>query len=214
MSKKAWQERWDRPTQGFHQEEFNAQLVAHGEWLTGGSTVLVPLCGRTLDMDWLAERFERVIGVELIADPVRRFFEERGLTAERTTVGAFEAWTAGPFRLLVGDCLQLRPDDVGPIDAIYDRASLIALVPEARTALCDALTTVATADTRLLLITLEYDQTRTNGPPYAVLADEVRDRLDGWTLEAVERGIPSRLPPRFEGVPVERVVWQARRQPQ
>src|SRR3546814_12861307 len=47
--------------------------------LATGSRVFVPLCGKSLDMAWLAARGHRVLGVELSPLAVGQFFDENGL---------------------------------------------------------------------------------------------------------------------------------------
>ncbi|MGB5737544.1 MAG: thiopurine S-methyltransferase, partial [Thiohalocapsa sp.] len=60
------------------------------------------------------------------------------------------------------------------VGAVYDRASLIALPPAMRPGYAAHLTTLLAADVQSLLITLDYDQTRMSGPPFAVAASEVK----------------------------------------
>lgn len=47
--------------------------------LAQGSRVFVPLCGKSLDMIWLAQQGHEVIGVELSPVAVEDFFRENGL---------------------------------------------------------------------------------------------------------------------------------------
>ena len=67
MHEAFWQDRWARSQIGFHQEKVNGYLRRH--WsalgLPAQATVLVPLCGKSLDLAWLAEQGHAVIGVEL-----------------------------------------------------------------------------------------------------------------------------------------------------
>ena len=49
-----------------------------------GSTVLVPLCGKSRDLLWLAQHDFRVTGIEISPIAVEGFFRENGLEAERT----------------------------------------------------------------------------------------------------------------------------------
>lgn len=62
-----WQARWQRNEIGFHLSEVNPYLLRH--WPTLGlsadSRVLVPLCGKSLDLSWLAGQGHAVLGVEL-----------------------------------------------------------------------------------------------------------------------------------------------------
>ena len=89
MDKAFWQERWQRRDIGFHQLQIHEQLKRL--WpslnLARGSTVFVPLAGKSRDMVWLATQGHRVIGVELSDIAVREFFEEGGETPKRTLAG-------------------------------------------------------------------------------------------------------------------------------
>ena len=73
-----WHSRWQEGRIGFHQDRPTPLLVEH--WtslgLAQGSRVFVPLCGKSLDMAWLASQGHRVLGVELSAMAVRAFYEE------------------------------------------------------------------------------------------------------------------------------------------
>jgi thiopurine S-methyltransferase len=185
-----WHRRWRKNEIGFHQETVNPYLAEHwsGLAIRSGSTVFVPLCGKSLDMAWLRARGHGVVGVELSRLAVESFISEQRLAAERLTQGAFERWKADGYRLLCGDFFALRPNDVGPVEAVYDRASLIALPPPMRVRYAAHLRGLLPAGLPLLLITVEYPQNEMNGPPFAVHEDEV-EALYGadWGLERVGR---------------------------
>ena len=67
MHAEFWQARWARSEIGFHLPEVNPYLQQY--WpalgLPEGARVLVPLCGKSLDLVWLVEQGHAVIGVEL-----------------------------------------------------------------------------------------------------------------------------------------------------
>jgi thiopurine S-methyltransferase len=94
--------------------------------LKAGSEVFVPLCGRSLDMVWLAEQGHRVIGAELSQIAIDEFFAERGLTPEVATRAGFTIKSTGAFELWCGDFFDLPPRAVAGVAGAYDRASLIA----------------------------------------------------------------------------------------
>jgi len=45
-----------------------------------GTTILVPLCGKTVDMMYLSQYANKVIGVELVEEGIVQFFNENNLT--------------------------------------------------------------------------------------------------------------------------------------
>jgi len=82
MGDKDWHEAWERNEIGFHQSSTNSYLSQFGErvWGQTPGRVLVPLCGKSLDMVHLAETASHVVGVEFVAKAVEDFFTERGLS--------------------------------------------------------------------------------------------------------------------------------------
>ncbi len=180
MTPEFWHQRWRAGQIGFHQQEIHVYLKRY--WpalkLGGDERVFVPLCGKSLDMLWLAEQGHRVIGVELSEKAVADFFAENHLQAVRSEEGPFVRWRCDEIELLQGDFFQLAPQHLGSYQAIYDRASLIALPPTMRVDYVHHMVSLCTDGLRGLLVTLEYDQARMDGPPFSVEGKEV-ERLLG-----------------------------------
>lgn len=178
-----WRGRWDRGETGWHRAEVNPYLVRHwaSAGVRSGGRVLVPLCGKTLDMGWLASQGHPVLGVEVSALAVHQFFEEAGLAAEaRTTrVGRFDVTAAGDVAIACGDFFALEDLPLDDVAGLYDRASLIALPPPLRGRYAELLCRVLPAGVRGLSITLDYEQGLKAGPPFAVSAGEVHARFGG-----------------------------------
>ncbi|KIY39768.1 thiopurine S-methyltransferase [Pseudomonas sp. 10-1B] len=183
-----WQQRWADNQIGFHQAQVNPYLQRH--WpqlqLTLGSRVLVPLCGKSLDLAWLAGQGYRVLGVELSRRAVEDFFREHGLEAEVRQQGAFEVWRGGDVELWCGDFFALRAEDIGDCAGLYDRAALIALPVQMRAGYMQLLSRLLPASCRGLLVTLDYDQSLLPGPPFSVGDEEVRQGFAGWQVDELE----------------------------
>lgn len=188
MEPSFWIDRWREGRIGFHEGAPNAFLVEHVARLAG-SRVLVPLCGKTEDLAYLAGAGRTVIGAELVEDAVRAFFAEHDATPAIAPRGAATAYTAGEIEILAGDLFAITRDDVGAIDAIYDRAALIALPPEVRRRYVEHLRLLAPG-VPVLLVTIEYPQDQMSGPPFSVGDDEVRALYANVELlgEAAPRG--------------------------
>lgn len=189
MEPKFWQERWARNQIGFHLPEVNPYLPRH--WpklaLAEGAKVLVPLCGKSLDLMWLASAGYRVLGVELSERAVEAFFSEQGLVPRVSQRGVFKVYQADQIELWCGDFFALGADAVADCAALYDRAALIALPPLMRAQYAGHLNTVLRPGCRGLLITLDYDQTQKAGPPFAVTDEEVRVLLEShWAAQVLE----------------------------
>lgn len=176
MEPSFWHQRWENNKIGFHLGQVNPYLVKY--WpelgLHMGSRIFVPLCGKSLDLLWLAEQGHDVIGVEISPIAVRAFFEDNRLKPEVTQEGAFEIWSVDQITILLGDYFELHPTQLGEVEAVYDRASLVALPQEMRADYVEHLNALCPTVPRLL-ITLDYDQSCMEGPPFAVSHEEVQE---------------------------------------
>ncbi|MGF6094326.1 thiopurine S-methyltransferase [Pseudomonas sp. 18175] len=187
MEPKFWQERWARNQIGFHLPEVNPYLQRHWPPLPEGAKVLVPLCGKSLDLMWLASQGLQVLGVELSEQAIEAFFGEQNLTPRVTERGVFKVYQAGLIEIWCGDFFALDADALTDCVALYDRAALIALPPLMRTRYTEQLNRLLQPGCQGLLITLDYDQTQKAGPPFAVPDEEVRVLLgELWALEVLE----------------------------
>lgn len=175
MTPSFWHARWRDGLTGFHMDRPNPALKG---WDAPDSAhVLVPLCGKSLDLHWLAERGHRVTGVELSSIACAAFFDDAGLQPDRTPVGAYMAWSHGPITLLEGDLFALE----GRFEAVYDRAALIALPPDLRVRYATTLKRCVRGPG--LLVTLEYDPAEREGPPWSVTDEEVHRLFTATLLE-------------------------------
>lgn len=185
-----WQQRWRDNQIGFHQARVSPLLEQH--WgalsLPPDSRVFVPLCGKTLDMPWLAARGHRILGVELSELAVRQFFDENGLSPATHASRYGTHYVAGPYELICGDAFALDAEVLADCAAVHDRAALIALPADLRRHYLATSYASLPAGCRGLLITLEYPQHEKAGPPFSVDDTEVRALFaDGWTIEPIER---------------------------
>jgi len=171
-----WLERWRLGQTGFHQNRVTPLLGKYWPDLgvPKGSQVLVPLCGKSLDMVWLAGQGHRVLGVELAPLAVAQFFEENRLAPQKRTIPAGALYSAGEIEIICGDIFALNQADFAECAGVYDRAALVALPPAMRESYVRHVYGQLPASARGLLLTLEYEQRQMDGPPFAVLEDEVR----------------------------------------
>jgi len=200
MDKDFWHARWQANQIGFHQNEINPGLVRY--WsslqLEQQGRVLVPLCGKTLDMIWLLDQGHCILGVEISQLAVEAFFAENRLTPEVRAERNFTRWSCDRMEILCGDFFGLTPGDIGRIDALYDRAALIALTPAQRARYADRITELLAPQTPGLLITLDYEQGEMDGPPFAVSATEVSERYQkGFSVEQLAHTDILEDEPRF-----------------
>ncbi len=167
MDPQFWRTAWSEGRTSFHEGAPNTFLTRFAGKL--GTSVLVPLCGKTDDLAFLASRGHRVVGIELVENAVRAFFAEHQL--EPAITG--NRFTAGTITIIAGDLFTLTREDVGETDAFYDRAALIALPAELRPRYLDHLRTLVPPATSGLLVTLDYAQDQMTGPPFSLSDLEV-----------------------------------------
>jgi len=170
-----WIDRWQQGQIGFHQDDFNPHLQEY--WgqlkLPPGATIFVPLCGKSRDMLWLLGQGYKIIGIEISPTAVRDFFSENELSPKVSQVGKFECWQFEDLKVLCGDFFDLTAKDLNTCAAVYDRAALIALPPQLRKKYAQRINSIMPRTYTILLITLEYEQTEMEGPPFSVTEDEV-----------------------------------------
>jgi thiopurine S-methyltransferase len=200
-----WLERWQIGRTGWHEPGGNRNLQEH--WSHSGRRVLVPLCGKTPDLLWLEAQGNAVVGVELAEIAVRGFFDDNGLESEPVD-SDLPGWRAvgRDVTLYCGDFFEFRE---GPFDAHYDRGALVALSPELRKRYARHVSSLLSKDARQLVITLEYDQSVCDGPPFAMTEEEVLGHWPGLRRHAVVDDTDN-APPKFLEAGLQQmheVVW-------
>jgi thiopurine S-methyltransferase len=174
MEARFWHQKWERGEIGFHQSEVNPWLQAHLSCLNlpAKARVFLPLCGKTLDIAWLLAQGNRVVGAELSELAIQALFDNLAVQPQIVRRDNLIHYTAQDIDIFVGDIFALSAEHLGAIDAVYDRAALVALPPETRL-LYAAHTTAIAQGAPQLLVTYEYEQSLRAGPPFSVEATEI-----------------------------------------
>ena len=188
MEKDFWLQRWQNKETGFHQESLNPYLgLFYGDKGPAlekrqNHKVFVPLCGKSLDMFWLAQNGYEVLGIECSEIAVKDFFEMHDLDYQIVEDKIFkrfvsEASTEGRCRIeiLLGDFFDLSAGDLAGVTDIYDRASMIALPKDMRLRYSETMTRLQASGLATLLITLTYPHGEMEGPPFSITDDEIND---------------------------------------
>ena len=188
MDPEFWHERWARDEIGFHRHEYNAHMTAfmHRLGLAPGAHVLVPLCGKSLDLLWLHREGYVVSGIEISRKAVEAFFRENALPFERDEVDGMSCYRHGSLAVWCTDFFDFDWAAIDPVDGVYDRASLVALPAGMREAYAQVMLQQLPEHAPMLLITLDYPQEEMRGPPFAVGRAEV-ERLyhPHWRVEEI-----------------------------
>jgi len=182
MNPEFWQTRWKEGRIGFNQSEVNLWLIKYRPdlKLPVGSRVFVPLCGKSIDILWLAAQGYDVVGVELVETAIQAFFAEQNIQptvhqhASNPAIKCYQGQSSGQtITLWVADIFALTADDIGRVDAVYDKAALIALPSDMRINYSEQIRNIS-GNAPQLLITLQYDQSKKNGPPFSISDEQVQ----------------------------------------
>lgn len=211
MDASFWRQKWERNEIGFHQSKPNPHLVRFFSALRlpEGSRVFVPLCGKTLDLHWLLANGYRVAGAELSETAVRQLFAELAIEPEITPLDTIHRYSAEGIDIFAGNIFDLSRDELGRVDAVYDRAALVAL-PDATRPRYTAHLTELSDHAPQLLVCFEYDQSRMDGPPFSISKEEVeRHYQESYHLEQLASvEVPGGLKGKF---PAQENVWRLQR---
>lgn len=176
MEPQFWLERWEKGMTAFHLPEVNPSLERHVSLLAAPSDgrVLVPLCGKSLDLMWLVARGYQVCAVELSPIAARAVFEQAGVAFSVSELyPGFETFSGPGLDIHVGDWFEASAGMFEGVKCTYDRAALVALPPALRAAYVTHLVALCPNVTSILLVTLEYEQSMMDGPPFSVTDTDV-----------------------------------------
>ncbi len=184
-----WHQKWETNNIGFHQWEANPALVKHvgALGLASGNRVFVPLCGKTLDIAWLLGQGYAVAGADLSTLAIEQLFDELGVAPQITEAGPLKHYHARQIDIFVGNVFDLTSELLGSVDAIYDRAALVALPEDMRYRYTTHLQSI-TANAPQLLLTFVYDQSVMPGPPFSISQGEVQCHYtEAYVVKHLER---------------------------
>jgi thiopurine S-methyltransferase len=180
MDEAFWHERWAKGEIAFHEGRPNRLLARHLPrlGLRAEARVFVPLCGKAHDLLWLVQQGFTVVGAELSPLAVEELFAAFGRNRQTRAAGALRRVEADALTVFVGNVFDLDAATLGPVDAVYDRAALVAL-PEAMRRRYAGHLSAVTGGAPQLLVTFEYDPAQPIAPPFSVDEREVRALYGG-----------------------------------
>lgn len=198
MDAEFWQQRWREDRIGFHRQQVNDHLASVWPQLgvAAQAKVLVPLCGKSKDLLWLAQHHSDVCGFELSPLAVSSFFAEAGLNPIHSRIGPYQCWQAEQLQIYQGDFFQAGQLNQ-QFDAAYDRAALIALPQEMRKQYVALLAQLLKPSATLLLITVHYAPEQQLAPPFSVSEQAVQDLFSPYfSVEMRSRSQEGQANPR------------------
>lgn len=196
VSLKEWSRLWSSGEEYWHCQEVNSYLKRNYfkfMELQPSSQVLVPLCGKSVDMKWLYERGHTVVGIEAVEQPILEFFDQYSLNYTKTFCDAVDGHlyesSDGRIKLFHCDVFNFCSNAAGLMDCVWDRGSLIAVNPTARQKYADLMITLMKNDFRYLLWTMEFDNSGYSHSPYPVPLNELQRLFKPWSIEILDHFI-------------------------
>jgi thiopurine S-methyltransferase len=183
-----WERRWADGQIAFHKDAVNEGLLRHAQRAFPPSgRVLVPLCGKSLDLGWLVDQGYEVHGIELVEQAVAAFFEARCVEPEIVEEAWGRAYRSDRITIHLANLFDVDLLALGPFQGIWDRAALIALPPRDRLGYLARLRQLVEAGATHLLESLAYESETMTGPPFSVPDAEIEAAYAGLSLTQLER---------------------------
>ncbi|XP_059174983.1 thiopurine S-methyltransferase-like [Physella acuta] len=187
MSKRveAWKSWWDERQIGFHQSDVHKMLSKHLAKLIPddkANKVFFPLCGKAVDMSWLASQGYNIVGVDGVKKALEEFFTDQGIEYSVEDVNhneqTFQMFKSKDdmIRLYCTDIFNFTPDIEGTFDAVWDRGALVALNREDVSGYVQNMKRLLSPNGRILVEVMEYDPDGQNKhpPPHPMYEEEIR----------------------------------------
>lgn len=181
MKTKYWIESWEDGRIGFHKDDIHPVLKKYESQLhlSKSDKVLIPLCGKSLDLIWFSKKVSYVWGVELSHLAIESFSKENDHSFKKIEKAPFSIYQSPHITIACGDFFNFDQNLTQiTFDLIYDRAALVALPPVMRENYYDQCKRNLSSSGKILLISFEYDQKRVAGPPFSVNENEIRENYE------------------------------------
>ncbi|XP_035667663.1 probable thiopurine S-methyltransferase [Branchiostoma floridae] len=193
-----WEQGWQKATDAgkdpqFHVKNVHPILSKHLEQLTGGRSglkFLFPLCGKAMDMKWLADQGHTIVGVDGVEDAARQFFQENAIQPTVTEVPALNGklyqGMEGRISIYICDYFNFSSEVKGQFDAIWDRGAFVAINEVDREKYIRLMKALLKPDGRCLMEVMQYEPSLFPGPPHNVPTDELKQLLGDYNMALLD----------------------------
>lgn len=164
----------------------------------GNICVFVPLCGKTVDMVYLATSLSAtVVGVEGVQKAIDEFILEnpslqiKPTLVEKNEEQKFSKFMGTNIELLSGDFFKVLPEDITSItstttpgepqlfDLVWDRGSMVAIEPKFRDTYVEVLSRLVRPGGIILLSAFDRrsgtEEAKKSGPPFSLNEKQIRE---------------------------------------
>ncbi|KAG9479202.1 thiopurine S-methyltransferase [Eleutherodactylus coqui] len=185
LSHEDWKEKWETRNIGFHVANVHPLLAEFLNEMQDGRTqmnIFFPLCGKAVDMKWLADMGHNIVGVEVCEMGLREFFTEQDIPYTEEVVAGIPGAkvfksTSGNISLYCCSIYDITDSVIGKFDGVWDRGAMVAVNPKDRQRYANVVLSLMAKDCRYLLVTFEYDPKLIKGPPFYVPESDIENFL-------------------------------------
>ncbi|XP_075441739.1 thiopurine S-methyltransferase-like isoform X2 [Ascaphus truei] len=182
MTEEDWKQKWENKRIAHHQVKIHKLLSEFLDTMLNNRKelrIFFPLCGKAVDMKWLADMGHNIVGADVSETAIKGFFEEQNISHVEEAVpgipGAkvFKS-TSGNLSLYccsiydISDVCVISSSIVAKFDGIWDRGGLVAVNPCDRERYIKVILSLMDKDCRYLLVLVAYDPKLVRGPPFYV----------------------------------------------
>lgn len=208
-----WSHRWTLEDTPWHQPKVHPFLEGEARRVLGhrnNAVVLVPLCGKALELKWFYDLGHRVVGVEYVEASARQFFSDSALAVEECkcpSLGCTVLQTPdGRLKIFCCSIFDLGRCTLSPVDVVWDRASLVAVPEDSRQTYARLLKSLLAPNSVYLLVTCVHLDSSYTGFPKSVGDDEVYG-LFGDTMNVQKISESSSQTLFYIKSPIHEVTW-------
>ncbi|XP_056374815.1 thiopurine S-methyltransferase isoform X2 [Hyla sarda] len=185
LSDDDWNKKWETRNIGFHVERVHPLLAEFLNEMQNGRTklsIFFPLCGKAVDMKWLADMGHTIVGVDVSELGIKEFFTEQNILYTEEAVpeipgGKVFKSASGNISLYCCSIYNVSSSVIGKFDGIWDRGAMVAVNPRDRQRYTSVMLPLMAEDCRYLLVTCEYNPKLYKGPPFYVPESELEHLL-------------------------------------
>jgi len=184
-----WKKKWEEGDTSWHNSKVNRTIENYFDKMVGNEKeqrILFPLCGKTMDMKWVADKGHVVVGVEGSEKAAKEFFQDQNLEYKMDAISmapnvahVFSSLDE-KIRIFVCNFFDFRSTVAGgKFNGVFDRGSVVAINSNERPKYAEMMGDLVLPGGKILTECVEYDPTLFGGPPHVVSEDDLREIYRG-----------------------------------
>ncbi|MCB0272149.1 MAG: hypothetical protein KDD46_03965 [Bdellovibrionales bacterium] len=172
-----WKKRWLSGDIGWHQNEVHPLLVKYYDAysLRNENHFFFPLCGKTLDVDWILQKGHQVTCVEISEIAIEEIAKRLHIHWQMRTENNFTVYQHDKLTIYKGDYFDCVNLDIPPIDVVFDRGAFVAIDPKKREKYANIYKKLHPK--KMFLVLYRYDLNASTSPPFAFEEGEIEKLL-------------------------------------